>query len=66
MDAAQPGHDPPAGGKARRLTLGLRSLTTLGTEDAVRHVKGVRRLVNNITVAQTVSAQGFEPPDEHG
>lgn len=32
-------------------------------EDAVRHVAGVRRLVNNITCAQTISAQGFEPPE---
>jgi osmotically-inducible protein OsmY len=33
-------------------------------EDAVRHVAGLRRLLNEITVAQTVSSQGFEPPEE--
>jgi osmotically-inducible protein OsmY len=32
-------------------------------EEAVRHVDGVRRLVNDITVAQPASAEGFEPPD---
>ena len=33
-------------------------------EDAVRHVAGVRRLLNEIVVAQTISPQGFEPPEE--
>ena len=33
-------------------------------EVAVRSVKGIRRLVNNITVSQVVSVEGFEPPDE--
>ena len=33
-------------------------------EDTVRGVKGVLRLVNDITVAQVISAEGFEPPDE--
>jgi osmotically-inducible protein OsmY len=32
-------------------------------EDAVRRVEGVRHIVNNIEVFQTVSTQGFEPPD---
>lgn len=33
-------------------------------EEAVRQVKGIRRLVNRITVAETANAQGFEPPDD--
>jgi osmotically-inducible protein OsmY len=33
-------------------------------EDAVRHVKGVRRIVNRITVAEVANAQGFEPPND--
>ena len=33
-------------------------------ESAVRQVKGIRRLMNDITVSQVVSAEGFEPPDE--
>ncbi len=33
-------------------------------EDAVRHVEGVQRVVNNITVAQVPSPEGFEAPDE--
>ena len=32
-------------------------------EDVVRHVGGVVRIVNNITVAQTVNPKGFEAPD---
>jgi osmotically-inducible protein OsmY len=35
-------------------------------EEAVRHVDGVRRVVNSITVAQRVSAEGFEPPGDLG
>jgi osmotically-inducible protein OsmY len=35
-------------------------------EDAVRHVEGIRRLVNKITVAEVVSAEGFERPDDRG
>jgi osmotically-inducible protein OsmY len=33
-------------------------------EAAVRQVKGIRRLVNRITVAELANAQGFEPPDD--
>jgi hypothetical protein len=33
-------------------------------EEAVRQVKGIRRLVNRITVAEIANAQGFEPPDD--
>jgi hypothetical protein len=35
-------------------------------EEAVRHVEGVRRVVNNITAAQLAHAEGFEPPDNLG
>jgi osmotically-inducible protein OsmY len=35
-------------------------------EEAVRHVDGVRSVVNDITVAQRVSAEGFEPPSDQG
>jgi osmotically-inducible protein OsmY len=31
-------------------------------EEAIRHVDGIQRVVNSITVAQPVSAEGFEPP----
>ena len=33
-------------------------------EEAVRHVQGIRRLVNRITVAEVGNAQGFERPDD--
>ena len=33
-------------------------------EEAVRQVKGIRELVNRITVAEVANAQGFEPPDD--
>ena len=33
-------------------------------EEAVRHVQGIRRLVNRITVAEAGNAQGFERPDD--
>jgi osmotically-inducible protein OsmY len=33
-------------------------------EDVVRHVRGVRRIVNEITVSQVPNARGFEPPDD--
>jgi len=33
-------------------------------EAAVRHVEGVRRLVNRITVAAVANAEGFERPDD--
>ena len=33
-------------------------------DKTVRSVHGVSRLVNKITVAQTPSAEGFEPPDD--
>lgn len=32
-------------------------------EDVVRHIEGVRHIVNNISVFQAVSKEGFEPPD---
>jgi hypothetical protein len=32
-------------------------------EDVVRQVPGVQRIMNEITVTQTASAEGFEPPD---
>ena len=35
-------------------------------ENAVRQVEGIRRLVNNITVAEVASAEGFERPDDRG
>jgi osmotically-inducible protein OsmY len=35
-------------------------------EETVRHVDGVRRIVNSITVSQRVSAEGFEPPGDLG
>jgi osmotically-inducible protein OsmY len=31
-------------------------------EGVVRRISGVRRIVNEITVARPVSAEGFEPP----
>ena len=33
-------------------------------EAAVRHIDGVRSIVNNIIVFQTVSNEGFDPPDD--
>jgi osmotically-inducible protein OsmY len=33
-------------------------------EDAVRRVKGIRHLVNDILVTQVPSPEGFEAPDE--
>ena len=33
-------------------------------EDVVRHVRGVQRVVNEITVPQLPSKEGFEPPDK--
>ena len=33
-------------------------------EEAVRSVKGIRRLMNRITVAEVGNAQGFERPDD--
>lgn len=35
----------------------------LEAEEAVRHVRGVRRCVNDIVVADMPSVLGFEPPD---
>jgi osmotically-inducible protein OsmY len=35
-------------------------------EEAVRQVDGVQRVINSITVATRVSAEGFEPPDDLG
>jgi osmotically-inducible protein OsmY len=32
-------------------------------EDVVRQVPGVQRVVNEITVAEPPSAEGFEPPE---
>jgi osmotically-inducible protein OsmY len=32
-------------------------------EDVVRHVRGVGRVVNEITIAHVPSEEGFEPPD---
>jgi hypothetical protein len=37
----------------------------LEAEDALRHVPGVRRCVNDIVVAQMPSVLGFEGPDPH-
>ena len=34
--------------------------------DAVRHVSGVRGIVNKISVAHIPSTQGYEPPDDCG
>ena len=31
-------------------------------EDIVRHVPGVQRIVNKVTVAEPPSVEGFEPP----
>ena len=33
-------------------------------EDAVRGIEGIRRLVNKITMAQIVSAEGLEAPEK--
>jgi osmotically-inducible protein OsmY len=33
-------------------------------EAAVRHIDGVRGIVNNIIVFQAVSKEGFDPPDD--
>ena len=33
--------------------------------DVVRHIAGVRDVVNDIVVSQPPSAAGFEAPDEH-
>ena len=35
----------------------------LEAEEAIRHVPGIRRLVNDIVVAEMPSVLGFEPPD---
>jgi osmotically-inducible protein OsmY len=35
----------------------------LEAEDAIRHVPGLRRLVNDIVVAEMPSVLGFEQPD---
>jgi osmotically-inducible protein OsmY len=35
-------------------------------EETVRQIKGVGRVLNEITVAQTASPEGFEPPDTNG
>jgi osmotically-inducible protein OsmY len=35
-------------------------------EDVVRHVPGVRRIINEITVPQLPSKEGFEAPDKLG
>ena len=35
----------------------------LEAEEAIRHVPGLRRLVNDIVVAKMPSVMGFEPPD---
>jgi osmotically-inducible protein OsmY len=32
-------------------------------EDLVRHIQGIRHIVNNIVVFQRVSRDGFESPD---
>ena len=40
-----------------------RSSERAEADKAVRRVHGVRRLVNKITVAQTPSTEGFQPPD---
>jgi osmotically-inducible protein OsmY len=32
-------------------------------EELVRHIEGVHHIVNNIIVFQSVSPEGFEPPD---
>jgi osmotically-inducible protein OsmY len=34
----------------------------LEAEDAVRHVRGVHRVVNEIVVADMPNVQGYEPP----
>lgn len=36
----------------------------LAAEDAVRRVPAVQRLINDITVDQPVSPEGFEAPEE--
>ena len=41
-----------------------RSSERAEADKAVRRVHGVRRLVNKITVAQTPSTEGFQPPDD--
>jgi osmotically-inducible protein OsmY len=35
----------------------------LEAEGAIRHVPGIRRLVNDIVVAEMPSVLGFEPPE---
>jgi osmotically-inducible protein OsmY len=35
----------------------------LQAEEAIRHVPGIRRLVNDIVVAEMPSVLGFEPPE---
>lgn len=35
----------------------------LEAEEAIRHVPGLRRLVNDIVVAEMPSVLGFEPPE---
>jgi osmotically-inducible protein OsmY len=39
---------------------------TLETERVVRGVAGVERVINQLTVAQAVNAEGFEPPSRNG
>ena len=43
-----------------------RSAEKAAAADAVRHVPGVKDLVNAITVMPLLSAEDFEPPDGRG
>jgi len=38
----------------------------LAAAEVVRRIPGVRRLVNDIVVAELPSVQGFEPPNDRG
>jgi len=38
----------------------------LAAAEVVRRIPGVRRLVNDIVVAELPSVQGFEPPNDQG
>ena len=40
-----------------------RASERMEAEDIVRHVPGVLRIVNKITVAEPPIAEGFEPPE---
>jgi osmotically-inducible protein OsmY len=51
-------------GTARLTGTVRRASERADAEDALRHVTGLRGILNDISVMQTVSAEGFETPDD--